>query len=210
MNECFAAEKKLASLTDEPQEVTVEASKTFLDQCKGVVDNITRSIRAAEINSQIVVNQFIIDVLNIDGLRKQKLATAVTEFNSLLADISEHADWPLIQLDIIDLAPRYGGRLMAFITPSEQFRVNVSLQVALAVMDGSQLLVIDAADVLDAEGRNGLFAVLDRVADTVPSVVTMTVSSRDAVPMLDDLALGLSYWVDGGVATEVRHAAAAA
>jgi hypothetical protein len=91
---------------------------------------------------------------------------------------------------------------------SEQYRVRAVLQVAMADLDHSAMVVLDAADVLDGPTRSGLFALL--VEASMPALVCMTLSRREQVPDLAAAELGASYWIEGGVAQPLHELAEAA
>ena len=61
----------------------------------------------------------------------------------------------------------------------------------------SDLVVIDAADVLDAPTRSGLFAMLRNSAK--PAVVCVTQARREQVPDISRQGLGASYWLENGI-----------
>jgi hypothetical protein len=61
----------------------------------------------------------------------------------------------------------------------------------------SDLVVIDAADVLDAPTRSGLFGIL--AANPPAAVVCMTLAKREQVPDISRQKLGASYWLDNGI-----------
>ena len=87
-----------------------------------------------------------------------------------------------------DLMPTLGGRHYPLLSESEQFRVRVTLQVALSKMDGSDAMVIDRADVLDRKGRNGMMKMLLRTG--IPCLVCMTILDPKKDPPPDLAALG--------------------
>jgi hypothetical protein len=69
----------------------------------------------------------------------------------------------------------------------------------MARLTGADLVVIDAADVLDAPRRSGLFRLLTEAG--LPAVVCMTLARPDQVPNLasPSIGLGVSYWLEDGL-----------
>ena len=101
----------------------------------------------------------------------------------------------------------YGGRHYSLCSTSEQYRCRAVLAVAMAKLDGSDLVALDAADVLDAEQRSGLFELLEEAG--LPALVCMTLARREQLPELAALGLGASYWIQDGVAEPLHERAAA-
>lgn len=158
---------------------------------------------------EIVEQLKIVEILAPDGLRRQKLAQALTRFNGEYLDpLCRAAGYPLVALnDDLDIV--YGGRPYYLCSESEKWRARAVLQVAIAKLDGSVLVVLDGADILDAEGRNGL---IDMLAsdEELYFLVAMTVSSRDKLPDLATAGLGASYWMKDGNADPLAQAQAQA
>ncbi|MBU2253695.1 MAG: hypothetical protein KKH53_02635, partial [Gammaproteobacteria bacterium] len=88
------------------------------------------------------------------------------------------------------------------LSQSEQYRVRAVIQIYVAVHDKSPLVIFDSADVLDQDGRNGLFALMQE-ADALHFVVGMTVLARKNVPNLQKAEIGNSYWVTEGIAEQL-------
>jgi hypothetical protein len=124
-----------------------------------------------------------------------------------LAPIAEISGWKPVQImeDESGLGIYYGGRPYRHLGQSAQYRVRVTLQVALAQIDGSDLLIIDGADILTpgaADGRGALFRLLK--AQGIPSLVGMTLGPKDTVPDLAAAGYGRSYVVRDGVVSPIE------
>ena len=72
----------------------------------------------------------------------------------------------------------------------------------MAVRDDSSAVIIDEADMLDNDGRNGLFAALG--ASELRALVCMTFNRRDQVPNLGAAGMGQAYWIKGGIAEKIE------
>ena len=62
---------------------------------------------------------------------------------------------------------RYGnvtidGRAAALGSESERWRAQTAIQLTAAAIAGSKAVVLDRGDILDREGRKGLWQILDR------------------------------------------------
>jgi len=156
--------------------------------------------KAATYHKQIADNDTVLAVLAPDGLRKSVLAEKMGALNKSLATVSAAAKWATVALDD-ELNATLGGRAYILLSESEKYRVRVVLQLVLAGMDGSEVAVIDAADILDKGGRNGLFAAIKH--SNLKALVCMTINTRADVPNLAAAGIGRSYWLADNVLSEM-------
>jgi hypothetical protein len=164
----------------------------------------TTKTTAERMHHSIERNQTIIDVLAPDGLRKVKLVKSIEAFNTSLKELCDPAGFKAVSVDeAMDI--RYGGRHYALLSASEQYRVRAVLQVAIAQRDGSCMVIFDGADILDTNGREGLFALLRVVIgpQIKAALVAMTIPSASRVPNLREAGLGNSYWIKDGVSQPI-------
>lgn len=163
-----------------------------------------RSVQAAasaeKIHGDIGTNQDVIEALAPTGVRQTVLNKKMGEFNGALARHSQAAGWATVHI-AEDLATSLGGRPYILLSESEKFRVRVTLQVALADLDGSDAVIVDAADILDRAGRNGLFKMLK--ASSLRALVCMTMNTLADVPDLAKAGLGHSYWLADSILAPV-------
>jgi hypothetical protein len=150
----------------------------------------------------------VLGILAPDGLRAAKLARVIELFNIAQLDrLSLAAGWNQVAIDA-EMTVTYAGRPYPLLSTSEQYRTRAVLQVAMAHLDGSAMVVIDAADVLDGTSRSGLFAMLEESG--LPAIVCMTLTRREQVPDLETAGFGVSYWLDSGVTQILNPPAEAA
>ena len=165
--------------------------------------------KADEIHAKIKRNLELLDVLAPEGLRREKLANKLVGFGKDHLDpVGSAAGWGEIRFAESDLGLTYGGRPWALLAASEKYRLRVALQIATAQIDGSEVVFIDGADILDAVGRNGLFNAL-RQSCPCKAVVGMTINRPDLVPDLADSGMGRSYWIENAQATPLSSKIAA-
>jgi hypothetical protein len=155
---------------------------------------------AGQIHRGIQTNIIMADALAADGLRQTVLAQKMAAFNSSLAHLCADASWPVVQVTD-DLQLTYGGRPYVLLSASAQFRSRVIIQLVIAGMDGSDAVVIDAADILDKGGRNGLFQAVK--STKLKALICMTIDAPELVPSLSKAKLGTSYWIGGGILAAV-------
>lgn len=172
-------------------------------------DAAKRKADADRIHGQIVANQILIDAFAPDGVRGRVVRRAVDRFNEqFLQPFCEAAKWRPVQVsETLDFT--YGGRPYEALAESEQMRVRIAVQVGAALLDGSELLIIDRADTLDQQGRGGLIGGLKAVWAGKPSLIGMTYSDRQFLPPLERVG-GRVYWVADGQIERVGGADKAA
>lgn len=210
LEDAQAAEKKLATIAQDPPVDTTNA-----DDLRAAVERADRRFKmfnarqeASKLNSEIIRIGEITAILGPDGLRKRKLIRAAKGVNDgLLTDLYDTTGWGVVRLNE-DLEPEYEGRPYALVSRSERYRVRVAMQLLMASLDGSQAILIDDADALDPPGRNGLFEYLQTLE--VPVIVAMMAGSADRVPNLAAAGIGVTYWVEDGIARELEVVTAAA
>lgn len=199
MSAAADAREKLQALP-EAEVVDVQDLRDELAEAEIAAHEADRVKQAAGYHQKILDNQRLIDELAPTGLRQRKLAECLAELNGNILDLCSTAGWASVEL-ADDLSATLGGRPYLLLSESEKFRVRVALQVALAGYDGSDAVIIDAADILDRAGRNGLFKLLRR-AD-VPALVCMTIDEPAKVPDLSKAGMGRSYWIADAVLAPV-------
>jgi hypothetical protein len=155
---------------------------------------------AAKLHDQIIANMAILDQLAPNGLRQQVLADKMAEFNGMLARLCTVAGWPAVKI-ADDLSTTLGDRPYLLLSESEKYRVRTILQVAIADLDGSDVMIVDAADILDRNGRNGLFKLLHHTG--MLSLVCMTLNKVEDVPNLAAAGFGASYWLNESVLSQI-------
>jgi hypothetical protein len=175
----------------------VETTRAAVETADARLKAFRQKREADDLRDKIAVNDKILDILAPDGLRAKKLACVLDAFNTAqLKSMTDAAGWKVVAVER-DMSLTYGGRPYALLSTSEQYRVRAVLQVAMGRLAGADLVVIDAADVLDAPTRGGLFSMLGQAE--LRSVVCMTLSRREQVPDLGAHGLGASYWLEDGI-----------
>lgn len=151
--------------------------------------------KAKEKAAQIERLDQIVKVVAPDGCRQRKLAECLDAFNdNYLAPTCEDAGWrPIVVTP--DLEVTYNGRRELLQCESEAWRGRAAMQVAMARLDGSELVIIDGADILDIPNRQGLFKATSKCGLKV--LIAATFSKPDGVPHLPP-EIGHSYWIENG------------
>jgi hypothetical protein len=158
---------------------------------------------AQHLHQLMLKNMAIVKVLAPDGLRQQKMSAQIELFNKRVLAICEAAGWKAAVLDD-SMQTYFGGRPYDVLSKSERYRLQASLQLAIASLDGSDLVVLDDADVLDSAGRNGLMDALLHAA--VPyAIIGMQISTPRAAPDLQKAGIGQTWWIEGGALRQLSE-----
>ena len=186
-------------------EDAVAQARTALDGAEKALAAATAKEAAEKTHASIAINQAIVAVLAPDGLRARILARGLTSLNAdRLRPVARAAEWRETAIEP-DLSVTYGGRSYSLLSASEQWRARATLAVAMALIEGHKIAILDGADILDQAGRNGLMQMLVTLGLT--AVLGMTLNAREKAPDLAKMGIGRTYWVESGIATPL-HAAA--
>lgn len=191
------AEATIANMGERPGSADVVSSaRAKVAETERAVVMLKQVLEARKLYSTWSVNAKLVAALAPNGLRAKKLGETVAAFNlSYLYPLCETAKWPQVSISE-DLEVLVGAYPYSLCGASNQWRARVILQLAQAKLDGSTMVVIDAADVLDAPGRNGLFAVLKE--HQIPALIGMTLSRPELAPDLAAAGRGQTVWITGG------------
>ncbi len=163
--------------------------------------------KADETHLRIIENVKIQDILSPDGLRRKKLAAALDVFKKdylePICKSAAAADKAWQQVIITpELKAMLGETEYAQCSASEQFRVDVTIQCALALKEQQPFVVIDPDEWLDDFCCAGLLSML--VGQKITALCTMTASKPSEVPDLQRKGVGRNYWAAGGKLAEAK------
>lgn len=162
---------------------------------------------AIKAHAAVLAKLSLVTIMSPEGLRSVKLKDKIDGFNALLAQLCATADWSEVRVTP-DGEVSLSGVRYALCSGSGRYRCDVTLQVAFAQLDGSEILLADEADILDAKGRNGLFALLSGTDKYC--VVAMMLTKIGTTPDLAKAGLGCSYWIHEAMSQELEVAQQAA
>lgn len=188
------------------------SEQRFLRESILILENqkkmITQYTQAKNANSEIILNQKIVDQLDEKGIRKKKLSNCLDAFmSSYIESLCGDFGIPMISLDA-DLNVDMGSTSYPLLSASEQFRAKTVLQVAIAMLEKSSLVIIDGADILDRDGRDGLFSMI--MGSGLHAVICMTLNSPKTAPDLSTSGVGTTYWVERGKVKQITDERVAA
>lgn len=187
-----SAKVQLASIkTDGTTAEQVQQARDALADAEHRLACLNQFYDASKKHQTIEATLKMAEVLAPTGLRRSVLLRTIDATNKQLSSLCEVAKWGTVTI-AEDLGIHYLGRNYELLSAAEQFRVRVTLQVVFSELDGSDALIVDAADILDRPGRSGLIALLLQLSK--PALVTMTMSDPKDVPDLSRSGRGRSYW----------------
>lgn len=171
-----------------------EARKVLL-RAESLLAAFTSHDEAKKTNDAISARDVVLQFLEPGGMRHKKMVDSMEPFNSDLALLSDSAGWGLIQIDP-SMNLTMGGRKYFSLSDSEKFRAQATLQVAIARVDQSDMVILDGAEILDQSGKNGLLKMLMKMK--IRALIGMMINKPKLVPDLAKVKRGHAYWVDGG------------
>lgn len=191
-----AASDASAALANLPTSTTtaaeLDAAREELTRAERRLAAFRAKREADSIHAAIVASAQVTEVIAPGGLRLTALRAGVDGFNATIAELAEIAGWSPAVLET-DLSFTYNGRSLPMLSESERFRVSTLVRFAMARHDTSEALIVDAADILDGTGRNGLIALA--IGIKIPVLVCLTIN-RDKLPSAKRLGDGARvYWL---------------
>ena len=204
--ECHRLVKESETAADELKKPVAGRSEVSVDDCRTTYAKAELRLKAYQakyaadrLHHTIGQNAELLAKLSPEGIRGYVQVKALKQFNDSVSSLCKTAGWRPVTLES-DFMPTYGGTQYELLSESEKFRVRVVLQIGMALTDKSQALVIDAADILDKGGRNGLFKAVKSTG--LSTFISMTIDSKELVPNLAKAGIGTSYWINGDATAE--------
>lgn len=148
----------------------------------------------------------IADALSPDGIQAEILAGALRPVNDRLFELSKVANWARVQITT-DLDVQADGRPYALLSESEQWRASALLSITLALLSGTNLVLLDRFDVLDLEGRADAVDLFDSIAQQglVQIIVAGTLKKKP-----EDLPNGVkANWIENHIIDDMVPVATA-
>jgi len=160
-----------------------------------------------ELEQQAGLAEHLVKALGPDGIRKSllgdRLAVLTGEINTWLASCTEGRYQLAWQEDFTPLITRQGQPLpLRLLSTSEQFRVNIALQAAIAQLTGLKFLAVDEVDMLDQDNRDLLMVTMLTAAEQFDQIMLFCTMGevQPADPGLPGVKM---FWVEDGRVTEL-------
>lgn len=155
--------------------------------------------RADELHAQITRQIQIKEICAPDGLRQTKLASKLDEINDTLREAGEALGVGAIRI-LDDMRVVAGLYTYDALSESEQWRVDLALQIEFAKHARDPLIVVDRLDILSVHNRTAAVKAMQEAGR--PVVVLMTIGKRkgawEGVPDLRQAGMGTTYLLIDG------------
>jgi hypothetical protein len=184
-----ALQKLNSSTVAEPNTTAADE----LQAAKNALAAYDAHCEAIEVHKKIISYIEIVKLLAPEGLRKRHLESALRGFNNTLKKLCEEAEWGTVAIEP-DLSVSFEEKPYLLLSESEQYRTRCTIQAALAMLDKSELLIFDRADLLTKKGRNGLFALCIKTG--LRSIIFLSANDKTDIPNLTDS--NTTFWIDNG------------
>ena len=134
-----------------------------VDDAKRVSTMVSAEARAAELSETIARYAEIVLAIGPQGVRSPMMEAGLKRLNAGLGVIGQEAGWPVVEVTERG-SVMWDTRPVQLSSESEKWRAQAAIQLTLAAMTGSQAVVLDRADLLDADNREGLVRAVKRVS----------------------------------------------
>jgi DNA repair exonuclease SbcCD ATPase subunit len=164
-----------------------------------------KDLKAQE--EELAVTERMVKALGSDGIRKtllgDRIAGLTEEINTLLAAFTDERYQITWKDDFTPLVHRDGSALpVKLLSKSEQLRVGIALQAAIARMTGLNFLAVDEVDMLDQDNRDLLTGTLLGMLDRFDQVLLFC-TVGDVQPQNPGLPGVKMFWVEDGTVGEL-------
>jgi exonuclease SbcC len=159
------------------------------------------------LQKELAVTEYMVKALGPDGIRKnllgERLAGLTGEINNLLAACTEGRYQLAWQDNFAPLVTQRGHALpLKLLSKSEQLRVGIAVQAAIAKTAGLNFLAVDEVDMLDQDNRDLLTGALLEVLDQFDQVLLFC-TVGDVRPQNPSLPGVKMFWVENGAVKEL-------
>ena len=159
-----------------------------------------RAKRDADQAHRSVLNTIkIVAILKPEGVRATRLRKGLAPLNEAMATLCGAAKWAAVTIDPASLEFFYGERPWTMAAESERWRIMAITRMAVASLDGSAVVCLDRADVLEDKWQLSLLkaAVALHAGTGIGTLITAMQPAPDApgVRDLSKITGGRTYWL---------------
>ena len=186
-------------LQTESNAVALAEAEAEVEEAKEVVRLVQAYHTATALHRTILRYTECAKAIGPQGIRSQLIARGIARLNAGLSVISEVAGWPEILADTSGHVT-WNGRPSVLCSESERWRVQAAMQLSIAAISGSKAVVLDRADLLDANGRTALARAAERVTSkTGIAVLLCSTRSQGQAYQVPPWPI---VWIEDGVTHE--------
>ena len=162
-------------------EQEIADAEAALERAKEQHGMVAAMVRASEAHATAARYSQAATCLGPRGPRGEMIEAGLARMQAGLAVLAVVAGWPVVTVGKQGEVA-CGGRPVELCSESERWRAQAALQLTVAALDGSGLVVLDRGDVLDAENRGGLNAALQRVCGKTGVTVVVCATGAPTFP----------------------------
>ncbi|BBH12878.1 AAA family ATPase [Chromobacterium haemolyticum] len=190
--ELRALEERANLLRSERQSMAqqLEALKS---QQRAAADAESKTAAAALHHADVQAWAQIAKAMAPDGIPGEILADALQPVNDLLFQLSLMAGWPRVQIGHA-MEITTDGRAYGLLSESEQWRADCVIALALAILSGLRLVLLDRFDVLSLTGRDQVLDMLEVLDDRIDTALVF--GTLKAAPPSDEIVQAI--WLQNG------------
>ena len=155
--QCRREAAKTGTVQTEADRAALAQSEQAVEDTREVVRLVKAEADATRLHETIVRYTEIARALGPEGVRAKMLEKGLRTLNSGLGVIASAAAWPITAI-ADNGGVSVGDRPVALCSESERWRAQAAIQLTLGAITGSKAVVLDRADLLDAQqpGRVGV------------------------------------------------------
>lgn len=175
-----------------------QAAHAALAERKQLLDSAAdTNAKATQFHQEVTAWLAIAEAMSPEGIPAKLLEQALAPINQSLATLSGMAKWPLVritkEIEVVSNERPYG-----LCSESEKWRADTLLALAIAMLTGLKLAVLDRFDVLELKARGQLLGMLCELVklgsmDSVIMLGTMK-EKPDGLP-----AEVTSHWISNNI-----------
>ncbi len=205
---------KLEALPDvEAQQTALAEKKTRIQTGEGVLARLIASEKATQayetaleqrqaLEADVNRLEALCEVLGPSGVRVQALGTRLEEFTKVINSVLLPWGWT-VGFTLDPWQVRVNDRPVDTYSRSEQYRIGVAIQVAVALLSGLNFLIVDELDMLDSGNRDVLMRLLyplvkDATNPGAPLDQVIILGTREPAQPLPVVRNLLAYRLSGG------------
>lgn len=158
-----AGAKSEGTVTSEDHAGAIAAAEDDVQRAQDVVSAVESVRRADELHGTIMRYASVSKAIGPEGVRSRMLQSSITRLNLGLAAICDTTEWPEMLVDEKGNMS-WDARPIQSCSESERWRAQAAMQLTLAALTNSPVVVLDRADVLDKAQRKAMGAALQHVA----------------------------------------------
>ena len=119
----------------------------------------------------------VISLLGPNGPRAAAIRKGITTINAVLQRVEAISGWKPLNLSR-DYQLFSGGRPIQAVAKNEQLKAQWSLQIACAIIQGVQWVILDETDTLREKAWDGLVKVIDAISKGMPDLRFVLCATR--------------------------------